>query len=88
MIVRGGRAGRIVAMQVPMAGVWHVTVQAARAFSIHGDLYYEMKVVRDDDPQKVITVQLPQFTVGAQPVPGEKLVLTMLLGQITSAMRR
>src|SRR5437868_12658723 len=61
MIVRGGRAGRIAAMQVPMAGVWHVTVQAARAFTIHGDLYYEMKVVRDDDPQKVITVQLPQF---------------------------
>jgi hypothetical protein len=76
-------------MQAPMAGVWHVIVRAAQAYQIHGDLYYEIAVVREDDPQQqVIAVRLPQFTVGQQPQMGEKMTLTFLMGQITSAIRR
>lgn len=37
-------------MNAPLAGSWSVEVRAVRPYAIHGDLYYELHVVRTDDP--------------------------------------
>ena len=69
-----------------MIGSWQVQVHAARPFTIHGDLYYEMMVERLDAPSETgFTLLLPQHTIAAEPQPGQKLEVTFLMGQITGA---
>src|SRR4051794_27158048 len=41
---------RLPIMQPPMIGNWLVRVNAVRPFTIHGDLYYELHIIRTDAP--------------------------------------
>ncbi len=74
-------------MNAPMVGSWTVDVRAVKPFTIHGDLYYEMQVVRLDAEgggQGVI-VRVPQHAVAAAPREGQRMELTFLMGQVTAA---
>ena len=70
-----------------MVGSWSVEVKAVRPFTIHGDVYYELHVVRLDDPagQSVLAVRVPRHAVDSEPKAGDRLSVTFLMGQVTSA---
>ena len=75
-------------MQPPMIGSWRVQVRAVRPFTIHGDVYYDLHVVRTDDAsagEHVLSIKVPQHAVPAAPEPGQQLDLTFLMGQVTAA---
>jgi hypothetical protein len=73
-------------MNPPMLGSWSVQVTAVRPFTIHGDLYYELDVLRLDDPSDAaLAIRVPQHAVNAAPKTGDKLALTFLMGQVTAA---
>lgn len=73
-------------MQPPMIGSWTVQVKAARPFSIHGDLYYEIQAVRTNDASgTLITLRLPQHTTTGEPQPGQTFLIKFLMGQVTEA---
>ena len=75
-------------MQAPMVGSWSVEVKAARPFTIHGDLYYELHVVRTDDAAaQVLALRVPQHAVDGEPAAGDRLNVSFLMGQVTSAKR-
>lgn len=82
-------------MKAPMVGSWPVEVKAVQPFTIHGDLYYELDVVRTDEPAAadgritVWTFRVPEHAApaGGPPQPGDRLVLTFLMGQVTSAKK-
>jgi hypothetical protein len=68
----------------PMVGTWTVNVTAIKPFTIHGDLYYELHVTRDEQPGQVLALRIPHHVAAArEPQPGDKLVLTFLMGQVT-----
>jgi hypothetical protein len=72
--------------QPPMMGSWQVLVQAVRPFTIHSDLYYELHITRlDENSGHGYAVRVPQHAAQGQPKPGDRLTLTFLMGQITSA---
>lgn len=74
-------------MPIPMIGGWTVTIDAARPFAIHGDLYVELTVTHADSGERAI-VRVPQHALsGAAPTPGERYELTFLMGQVTGAKR-
>lgn len=70
---------------LPMVGSWLVRVHAARPFTIHSDLYYELHVERLDAAGQMLSVRVPQHAVVVPPKPGEAMELTFLMGQITAA---
>jgi hypothetical protein len=73
-------------MEVPMIGSWTIQVKAARPDTIHGDLYYELHAIRIDDPtESPLVLRVPQHATPAAPTPGQKLNVTFLMGQVTSA---
>jgi len=73
-------------MQPPMVGSWTVRVHAVRPFTIHGDLYYELHVTRTDEPQPTgFALRVPQHATAREPAPDQTLVVTFLMGQVTSA---
>ncbi|HZN69846.1 MAG TPA: hypothetical protein VFB66_31520 [Tepidisphaeraceae bacterium] len=75
-------------MQPPIAGDWPVEIRAARQFAIHGDLYYELHVVKTDDPSGEQTaLRVPQHALNGPVGPGDRLVLSFLMGQVTAARR-
>ena len=72
----------------PMVGNWSVEVRAAKPFTIHGDLYYELHVVRlDEATGQLLALRVPQHAVKAEPQPGDRLTVSFLMGQVTSAAR-
>lgn len=75
-------------MQPPMIGSWSVEVVDARPFTIHGDLYYELRFTHADAPHEVMTVRVPQHAIEPPPLSGDLLTLTFLMGQVTSAKRQ
>jgi len=73
-------------MQPPMIGSWTVRVEAVKPFTIHGDQYYELHVVRTNDAEgNVAALRVPQHALGAIPHAGQVLLLKFLMGQITEA---
>jgi hypothetical protein len=73
-------------MDAPMVGSWSVEVKAVRPFTIHGDLYYELHVVRLDDPApQPLALRLPRHAVVTEPKRGDRLNVTFLMGQVTAA---
>jgi len=71
-------------MQTPMLGSWTVTVRAVRPFLIHGDLYYELHVVRaEGPPDQVAILRVPQHAAPQAPQEGQTLEVTFLMGQVT-----
>lgn len=67
-----------------MFGSWSVVVRAARPFSIHGDLYYELHVDQPENPTAGATVlKVPSHAVAAEPKAGDRLTVTFLMGQVT-----
>ena len=74
-------------MPPPMIGNWSVEVMAVRPFTIHGDLYYEIQIINPDNRQQLMNLRLPQHAIQGPPQAGEKLTLTFLMGQVTSAKR-
>jgi hypothetical protein len=71
-----------------MIGSWQVQVHGVRPYTIHGDLYYELQVTRLDEAEDHgYALRVPQHAVESQPAPGDKLSVTFLMGQITSASR-
>jgi hypothetical protein len=74
-------------MIAPMIGTWTVQVKAVRPFTIHSDLYYELHVVRDDEPDQVLGLKVPQHAADGEPQVGQRLVVTFLMGQVTSTRK-
>lgn len=72
-------------MNTPMVGSWSVTVRGVRPFMIHGDLYYELHVVRDDVPDQLLSLKVPQHATSVEPQAGQRLTVTFLMGQVTGA---
>jgi hypothetical protein len=75
-------------MDAPMVGSWSVEVKAVRPFTIHGDLYYELHAVRLEDPasqQALLALRVPRHAVANEPKAGDRLNVTFLMGQVTSA---
>jgi hypothetical protein len=73
-----------------MVGTWTVLVHGVRPFTIHGDLYYELNVERTDDvadgAQPVgFVLRVPQHATTGAPEAGQRLVITFLMGQVTTA---
>lgn len=69
-------------MALPMVGSWTVTVNAARPFTIHGDLYFELHVSRSDDASDHL-LRVPQHAIKGDLTPGAHATLTFLMGQVT-----
>jgi hypothetical protein len=73
-------------MTTPMMGAWPVEVRAVKPFTIHGDLYYELHVVRTDVPAETMTaLRVPQHATAGEPKVGDRLKVTFLMGQVTGA---
>jgi hypothetical protein len=73
-------------MNAPMVGNWSVEVKGVKPFAIHGDMYYELLVTRLDDPAATpLSLRVPQHAVGGVPKSGDKLAVSFLMGQVTSA---
>lgn len=73
-------------MQTPMVGSWSVEVKVVKPFTIHGDQYYELHVVRLDDPiNQLLAIRVPQHAVSQPPEAGQRLAVTFLMGQVTGA---
>lgn len=73
-------------MQPPMIGSWTVRVEAVKPFTIHGDEYYELHVVRTNDAEgNVMALRVPRHALGAVPQAGQVLLVKFLMGQITEA---
>ena len=73
-------------MTPPMVGSWSVEVKAVRPFTIHGDLYYELHVVRTDGATgQLLALRVPRHAVAREPVAGDRLDVSFLMGQVTSA---
>src|SRR2546423_8167380 len=81
------RGPTLCAMEAPMVGSWSVEVKAVRPFTIHGDLYYELHVLRLDDPAspQVLALRVPQHAISAEPKAADRLTATFLMGQVTTA---
>jgi hypothetical protein len=73
-------------MQAPMIGSWTVKVEAVKPFTIHGDQYYELHVVRTNDPEgNVMALRVPNHALSTAPAAGQILLMKFLMGQITEA---
>jgi len=73
-------------MQPPMIGSWTVQVESVHPFTIHGDQYYELHVVRTNDAEKnVLSLKVPQHALTGVPTAGQVLMVKFLMGQITEA---
>ncbi|MDB5355683.1 MAG: hypothetical protein JWN24_2136 [Phycisphaerales bacterium] len=73
-------------MNTPMTGSWQVEVRAVKPFTIHGDLYYELHVVRTDvAADSMIALRVPQHATMGEPKAGDRLNVTFLMGQVTGA---
>jgi hypothetical protein len=70
-----------------MIGTWSAQVQAAKPYTIHGDLYYEIHCVDPDNPAQLVGLRVPQHALATPPEPGETLTFTILMGQVTGATR-
>lgn len=69
-----------------MLGTWAVEVKDVSPFSIHGDIYYELRVQRTDADEGGVTVlRVPQHATDGQPKPGDRLSVKFIMGQVTSA---
>ena len=66
-----------------MVGNWSVLVHNVRPFTIHGDLYYELTVERTDEPGAGLLIRVPQHAVAKEPIAGQRLIVTFLMGQVT-----
>ena len=75
-------------MTTPMIGNWSVQVRSVKPFTIHGDLYYELHVVRTDDAAaQLLALRVPRHAVAGEPAAGDRLTVSFLMGQVTSAHR-
>ncbi len=73
-------------MNAPMVGSWSVEVKDVKPFTIHGDVYYELQIVRlDDVAMQLLVIRMPQHAVAAAPKVGDKLAVSFLMGQVTTA---
>ena len=71
---------------VGVAGDGNITLSGSA--TIHGDLYYELQVTRlDEEASQGYLIRVPQHAVAQQPQIGDRLNLTFLMGQVTSAAR-
>lgn len=66
-----------------MTGSWIVDVMAVRPFTIHGDIYWELTVVRPEDANTGILLRVPQHAAKAEPIAGQRLSVRFLMGQVT-----
>ena len=71
-------------MQLPMTGSWSVEVKAVRPFTIHGDIYWELHVTKADTPGGECVLRVPQHAARVEPVAGQRLSVSFLMGQVTS----
>ncbi len=69
-------------MPLPMIGTWTVAVNAVRPFTIHGDAYFELHVTHEQDGSDHL-VRVPQHALAGPVLPGTRVTLTFLMGQVT-----
>jgi hypothetical protein len=69
-----------------MAGEWRVHVHAVHPFAIHGDPYFELHVIRADDPEnRLLAIRAAAHVFQTPPASERTYTLKFLLGQVTSA---
>lgn len=69
-----------------MIGEARVRVLESASYTIHGDLYYRLLVVPADDAEGApSTIAVPRHAVAEQPVAGQALAVSFLMGQVTGA---
>lgn len=72
-----------------MVGSWFVEVRRVAPYTIYGDLYYELDVLRIADPaagaDQGWVLRVPEHATAGKPQPGDRLTVTFLMGQVTSA---
>ena len=73
-------------MTPPPFGSWNVLVRAARVYSIHGDLYYELHVNPDPSPAEIVVLRVPEHVLKPMPQAGQRISVTFLMGQVTGAV--
>ena len=67
-----------------MVGSWSVLVHSVRPFTIHGDLYYELHVVKTDDATgSLFASKVPQHAADEMPQVGQRFTASFLMGQVT-----
>ena len=79
-------------MNAPMVGTWSVEVRGVQPYTIHGDLYYDLYVLRTDEPvppARSFPLRLahPQHAAESEPQIGDRLVVTFLMGQVTGVKK-
>lgn len=74
--------------QTPLIGQMHAEVVAVQSTSIHGDIYYDM-IARlrqvdagEDDAAQDARVRVASHLCEREPVAGDRLTLSFLMGQI------
>jgi hypothetical protein len=71
-------------MNAPMVGSWSIEVKAVKPFTIHGDLYYELHVVKTDDAAgATFAIKVPQHAADEMPQVGQRFMASFLMGQVT-----
>ena len=73
----------MIAMQLPMTGSWAVEVKTVRPFTIHGDLYWELRAARLDEGGHEVSLRVPQHAAKSEPIVGQHLTVGFLMGQVT-----
>ncbi len=80
-------------MNAPMVGTWSVEVRGVQPYTIHGDLYYDLYVLRTDEPvppgaaASHFALRVPQHAAESEPQIGDRLVVTFLMGQVTGVKK-
>ena len=64
----------------PMFGSCRGVVEGVRAVSIHGDIYHDVQVARED-ADGVSVVRVPSHACGRPPRAGDRVELQFLMGQ-------
>ncbi|HZL37898.1 MAG TPA: hypothetical protein VFC78_21450 [Tepidisphaeraceae bacterium] len=75
-------------MNAPMFGNWTVRIEQVRPFTIHGDQYFELHVTKPDEPGGgTMSLKVPLHAMKGQSLKaGDRVIVSFLAGQVTSAM--
>lgn len=70
----------------PMFGVCHGVVEGVRNVSIHGDVYFDVRL-RREDVVGVSMARVPSHVCGRPPAVGDRVELQFLMGQVSGLSR-
>ncbi len=68
----------------PIAGEIVGRVVESTTISIHGDLYYDLVIEPASTATEAVRLRAPSHGCPRAPVPGERIVVSLLMGQVTA----